>query len=116
MILSQIITIAGYDPGYEIDYTYYDGGEIKTIQYPEVPGGSRETVTYTYDRLGQPFGLIGSQTYVDDAAWTAGRCGWCARSEAETGERPCKERISSPESSVSRGIRTLAVTGCSDAR
>ena len=79
MILSQIITIAG--DGYDIDYSYYNGGAINTIKNAEVPGGSRETVTYTYDGLGQPFDLIGSQTYVDDAAWTAGRCGWCARSE-----------------------------------
>lgn len=68
MILSQDIRISAVT--YEADYTYHDGGAIKTIQYPS-NGTSRETVTYGYDGLGQPFDLVGAQTYVDDASWTA---------------------------------------------
>jgi RHS repeat-associated protein len=69
-LLSQDLTIAG--TGYDLDFTYYNGGAVEDIVYPLVPGaGSRETVTVTFDGLGHPYDLIGGQTYVDAAAWTA---------------------------------------------
>jgi len=67
LVLSQTNRIAGID--YYVDYTYFNGGAISTIQYPGI-SGNRETVTYSYDGLGHPFDLIGGQTYVDDASWT----------------------------------------------
>jgi RHS repeat-associated protein len=68
-LLSQDLIVAG--TAYEVDYTYYNGGALEDLVYPLVPGaGSRETVTTTYNGLGQPWDLVGGQTYVDAALWT----------------------------------------------
>jgi RHS repeat-associated protein len=69
-LTAQDLTINGV--GYEVDFAYWDDGALDDLTYPLVPGaGSRETVTTTYNGLGQPHDLIGGQTYVAAALWTA---------------------------------------------
>lgn len=55
---------------YGTDATYAPSGAQATVTLPAVGGLPAETMTYSYDAIGQPAGLSGAQTYVASTSYT----------------------------------------------
>ena len=73
-LLEQRVTVddgtTAYD--YDLDWTYYKSGGVKTLKYPSQ--GTRETVTYTYDARTQRPATLTTSAFtapiVAAASWT----------------------------------------------
>jgi RHS repeat-associated protein len=66
----QIDPAGSWGTSFTTGMTYKPDGSPATLQMPSMPGIAAETLTYSYDSLGNPYAMSGANQYVHDAAYT----------------------------------------------